>query len=73
MAEPIADRVMQRIGVSAESCQRITTLAVPAGAGQKASLRRLTARPAEMKKRFEKYLAGLTRGKEPGKVRIVME
>ncbi len=31
------------------------------------------ATPAEMKKRFEKYLDELTRGKEPGKVRIVLE
>ena len=31
------------------------------------------ARPAEMKKRFEDYLDELTKGKEPGKVRIVME
>lgn len=29
--------------------------------------------PAEMKKRFEEYLDGLTKGKEPGKVRIVLE
>jgi succinate dehydrogenase flavin-adding protein (antitoxin of CptAB toxin-antitoxin module) len=29
--------------------------------------------PAEMKKRFEDYLDELTRGKEPGKVRIVLE
>jgi hypothetical protein len=28
---------------------------------------------AEMKKRFEKYLDVLTKGKEPGKVRIVLE
>jgi len=31
------------------------------------------ATPAEMRKRFEEYLEGLTRGKEPGKVRIVLE
>ena len=31
------------------------------------------ATPAEMKKRFEEYLDELTRGKEPGKVRIVLE
>lgn len=31
------------------------------------------ATPAEMKKRFEEYLDQLTRGKEPGKVRIVLE
>ena len=31
------------------------------------------ATPAEMKKRFEDYLALLTKGKEPGKVRIVLE
>jgi hypothetical protein len=31
------------------------------------------ATPAEMKKRFEEYLDGLTKGKEPGKVRIVFE
>jgi len=29
--------------------------------------------PAEMKKRFEGYLDELTKGKEPGKVRIVLE
>ncbi|MBT9152795.1 MAG: hypothetical protein DDT35_01018 [Firmicutes bacterium] len=29
--------------------------------------------PAEMRKRFEAYLDGLTKGKEPGKVRIVLE
>jgi len=29
--------------------------------------------PAEMKKRFEEYLDKLTKGKEPGKVRIVLE
>ncbi len=31
------------------------------------------ATPEEMKKRFEEYLDGLTKGKEPGKVRIVLE
>ena len=31
------------------------------------------ATPAEMKKRFEEYLDDLTKGKEPGKVRIVLE
>jgi len=31
------------------------------------------ATAAEMKKRFEEYLDGLTKGKEPGKVRIVLE
>jgi hypothetical protein len=31
------------------------------------------ATPAEMKKRFEEYLDYLTKGKEPGKVRIVLE
>ena len=31
------------------------------------------ATPAEMKKRFEDYLDKLTKGKEPGKVRIVLE
>ena len=31
------------------------------------------ASPAEMKIRFEKYLDSLTKGKEPGKVRIVLE
>ncbi len=29
--------------------------------------------PTEMKKRFEDYLDELTKGKEPGKVRIVLE
>ncbi len=29
--------------------------------------------PTEMRKRFEEYLDGLTRSKEPGKVRIVLE
>ena len=31
------------------------------------------ATKAEMKKRFEEYLDELTKGKEPGKVRIVLE
>ncbi|RJR29735.1 MAG: ATP-binding protein [Desulfobacteraceae bacterium] len=31
------------------------------------------AAPAEMKKRFEDYMDELTKGKEPGKVRIVLE
>ena len=29
--------------------------------------------PAEMKKRFEEYLDELTKGNDPGKVRIVLE
>ena len=29
--------------------------------------------PAEMKQRFEDYLDQVTKGKEPGKVRIVLE
>ena len=29
--------------------------------------------PAEMRKRFEEYLDKLIKGKEPGKVRIVLE
>jgi hypothetical protein len=33
----------------------------------------LPVTPAEMKKRFEEYLDELIRGKEPGKVRIVLE
>ena len=31
------------------------------------------ATPTEMRKRFEEYLDGLTKGKEPGKVRIILE
>ena len=31
------------------------------------------ATPAEMKKRFEEYIDRLTKGKDPAKVRIVME
>jgi len=31
------------------------------------------AAPAKTRKRFEEYLAALTRGKEPGKVWIVVE
>ena len=31
------------------------------------------ATPAEMRKRFEEYLDQLTKGKEPGKVRVVLE
>ena len=31
------------------------------------------ATPAELKKRFDEYLDGLAKGKEPGKVRIVLE
>lgn len=29
--------------------------------------------PTEMKKRFDEYLDQLTKGKEPGKVRIILE
>lgn len=29
--------------------------------------------PTEMRKRFEEYLDGLTKGKEPGNVRIILE
>lgn len=38
-----------------------------------ADLRDAPATPAEMRKRFEEYLDGLTKGKESGKVRIVLE
>ena len=31
------------------------------------------ATPAELKKRFDEYLDGLAKGKEPGKIRIVLE
>jgi len=31
------------------------------------------ATPAEMKKRFEEYIDQLTKGKDPAKVRIVLE
>ncbi|MFT7880927.1 MAG: DUF6079 family protein [Sulfurimonas sp.] len=31
------------------------------------------ATPTEMKKRFDDYLDELTKGKEPGKARIVLE
>jgi len=31
------------------------------------------ATPAEMRKRFEEYLDQLTKGKEPQKVRIILE
>lgn len=31
------------------------------------------ATPAEMKKRFDDYIDGLTKGKEPNKVRLVLE
>ena len=31
------------------------------------------ATPAEMRKRFDEYLDQLTKGKEPGKVRIILE
>ena len=36
-------------------------------------LRDAPATPLEMWKRFEEYLEKLTKGKEPGKVRIVLE
>jgi len=38
-----------------------------------AALGGLPATPADMKKRFEEYLDQLTKGKEPGRVRIVVE
>ena len=31
------------------------------------------ASPAEMKRRFERYLDGLSKGEEPAKVRVVLE
>ena len=31
------------------------------------------ASPAEMKRRFEGYLDGLSKGEEPAKVRVVLE
>jgi hypothetical protein len=31
------------------------------------------ATPAEMRKRFDEYLDQLTKGKEPGKVRIILD
>jgi len=33
----------------------------------------LPSTPAEIRKRFEEYLEELIKGKEPGKVRIVLE
>ena len=39
-----------------------------------AALGRLTGHPGcEIRKRFEEYLDQLTKGKEPGKVRVVLE
>ncbi len=64
MAEPLADQVMRKIKQADELYHRFMLVVVPAGAGKTT---------AEMKKRFEEYLDELTKGKEPGKVRIVLE
>jgi Lhr-like helicase len=64
MAEPLADQVMRKIKQADELYHRLMLVVAPAGAGKTT---------AEMKKRFEEYLDELTKGKEPGKVRIVLE
>lgn len=86
MAEPLADRVIRRIAQAAELYHRLVMLVAPAGAGKTAALQDVHERtdaallaggspatPAETRKRFEEYLDGLTKGKEPGKARIVLE
>ena len=57
MADFLVDKVLGKIDQAAELYHRLI-LIVP---------------PAEMRKRFEKYLEGLTKAKEPDKVRIVIE
>lgn len=58
---------------------RLIVLLAPTGAGKPENLLAALisggspATPAEMKKRFEEYLDQLTKGKETGKVRIVLE
>ena len=64
MAEPLADQVMRKIKQADELYHRLMLVVSPAGAGKTT---------AEMKKRFEEYLDELTKGNEPGKVRIVLE
>jgi len=55
-----------------KTCEKLVSFKV---AGLRAALLpgSSPATPAEMKKRFEEYLDKLTKGKEPGKVRIVLE
>ena len=43
------------------------------GAEGSSANRRPPASPAKMKRRFEGYLDGLSKGEEPAKVRVVLE
>ncbi len=57
MSESLVDQVLGKIDQAAEPYHRLI----------------LIVTPAEMRKRFEEYLDGLTKSKEPDKVRIVLE
>jgi hypothetical protein len=57
MTESLVDQGLGKIDLAAELYHRLI----------------LIVTPAEMRKRFEKYFEGLTKGKEPNKVRIVLE
>jgi len=46
MAEPLADRVIRRIGQAAELYHRLVVLVAPAGAGKTAALQEVHARTA---------------------------
>ena len=51
----------------------VFTALTSAGAAQALQVTDGPATPAEMKKRFEAYIDQLTKGRDPAKVRIVME
>ena len=85
MAEPLADKIMRKVKQLDELDQDfIHALGEVLSGLQKVPVKIADLRaallsggspvtPAEMKQRFEDYLDQLTKGKEPGKVRIVLE
>ncbi|MGB2929754.1 MAG: DUF6079 family protein [Desulfobacterales bacterium] len=79
MAEPLSDKIIRKVKQIDELYHRLMLVVAPSGAGKTADLRAALlsggspVTPAEIKKRFEEYLDELTKGKEPGKVRIVLE
>ncbi len=85
MAEPLADKIMRKVKQLDDLDQDfIHALSEVLSGLQKVQIKIADLRaalpsggspvtPSEMKQRFEDYLDQLTKGKEPGKVRIVLE
>ena len=85
MAEPLADKIMRKVkqlddldqdfihalGEVLSGLQKVPVKIADLLAALLSGGSPVT--PAEMKQRFEDYLDQLTKGKEPGKVRIVLE